>query len=333
MTLNPLDFVWIALGLVGLFFGGEWLVKGASRLAVAFKISPLVIGLTIVAYGTSMPEMIVNIQAAVSGNADIAMGNIVGSNIANIGLILGLSALIWPMAVHGQFLTREIPIMIVVSIALLLLSLDGQLSSVEGISLFIGAAAFTLISYVLARRDGSELTAEAEEFEAKEGITKGKTNIPLEVGRVALGVLILVIAADRLVFGASNVARAFGVSELAIGITLVAVGTSLPELATSLVAALRKESEIAIGNVVGSNIFNILGILGITSILKPININPQLTQVDMFVMIGMAVALFVLVLNRKLTRWEGVLLLLAYAAFVVWSFLPRPAAQALLMLQ
>jgi len=332
MTLNPLDFVYIVLGLAGLFFGGEWLVKGASRLAVALKISPLVIGLTIVAYGTSMPEMLVSVQAALAGNADISTGNIVGSNIANIGLILGVAALIWPMTVHGQFLTRELPIMIGVSIALLLLSLDGQISQVEGILLFSGAIGFTVLSYVLARREGSELVAEVAEFEEKEGISTPPIRIPIELGRALLGTVILVVASNWLVVGASNVARAFGVSELAIGITLVAVGTSLPELATSLVAALRKESEIAIGNVVGSNIFNILGILGVTAALKPININPQLIQVDMFVMIGMAVLLLVLVLNRKLSRWQGGLLLALYVGFVIWSFAPRPAAQALLML-
>ncbi len=332
MTLNPLDFVYIVLGLAGLFFGGEWLVKGASRLAAAFKISPLVIGLTIVAYGTSMPEMLVSIQAALAGNADISTGNIVGSNIANIGLILGVAALIWPMTVHGQFLTRELPIMIGVSIALLLLSLDGQISQVEGILLFSGAIGFTVLSYVLARREGSELVAEVAEFEEKEGISSPPIRVPIELGRALLGTVILVVASNWLVTGASNVARAIGVSELAIGITLVAVGTSLPELATSLVAALRKESEIAIGNVVGSNIFNVLGILGVTAAVKPVNINPQLIQVDMLVMIGMAALLLVLVLNRKLSRWQGGLLLAIYIGFIVWSFLPRPAAQALLML-
>jgi cation:H+ antiporter len=323
MILDPLDFVRIVVGLVGLFIGGDWLVKGAARLAAAFKISPLVIGLTIVAYGTGTPEMLVSVQAALRGSADIATGNIVGSNISNTGLILGASALIYPMVVHGQFLRRELPIMIGVSVSLLLCAADGTLSQLEGLLFVIGLAIFTVISYWLARRERQQMTQEALEFEAERSIIDGRVNILIEIGRVLVGIGVLVVASDWLVAGASNIARALGVSELVIGITLVAVGTSLPELATSLVAAFRKESEIAIGNVVGSNIFNILGILGVTATLSPVTVNPQLIRADIPIMIGFAGVLFVLVLNGRLSRWRGGLLLLGYVAFVTYAFLPR----------
>lgn len=323
MQLDLLDFVYILIGLVGLFVGGDWLVRGAARLAVAFKISPLVIGLTVVAYGTGAPEMLVSVQAALLNSADIATGNIVGSNISNIGLILGASALIYPMVVHGQFLRREIPIMIGVSVALLLLSIDGNLSQVEGLIFIVGAVVFTVVSYLFARSESRQITPEAVEFETERGIIDGKVNILVEIGRVLVGVAILVVGSNLLVTGATNIARVLGVSELVIGITLVAVGTSLPELSTSLVAAFRKESEIAIGNVIGSNIFNILGILGVTALLQPVRVNPRLVQSDMLIMIGFAVALFMLVLNGKLSRWQGALLLLGYGAFIVYSFLPR----------
>ncbi|GAB4550470.1 MAG: calcium/sodium antiporter [Anaerolineae bacterium] len=316
------DIFWILIGLAGLFYGGNWLVKGAARFANALGISPIVIGLTIVAFGTSMPEMLVSAQAALRGNADIATGNIVGSNIANIGLILGLAALIYPMTVKLQFLRREIPIMIGVLVLFLFMAQDLIIVRGEGVVLLLGVVAFTVLSYVFAKREGAELAAEIEEFEATKSYRGGK--LAGDLGLMAIGILVLVIASDRLVFGAVNIARAVGISELAIGITLVAVGTSLPELATSLIAAFKKESEIAIGNVVGSNIFNVLGILGVTSLITSVNVNPQLVQIEMFIMIGFAIALLVFCLERKLTRWEGAILLTAYAAFIAYSFWVLP---------
>lgn len=195
-------------------------------------------------------------QAALRGNADISIGNIVGSNIANIGLILGLAALVYPMTVKLQFLQREIPIMIGVLVLFVFISQDFAIVRAEGVLLLAGAVAFTILSYVFAKREGAELTAEIEEFEAVEGYRGGK--LLSDLGLIAIGIITLMVASDRLVFSSVNIARSVGVSELAIGITLVAVGTSLPELATSLIAAFKKESEIAIGNVVGSNIFNYL---------------------------------------------------------------------------
>ncbi|MCS6872303.1 MAG: calcium/sodium antiporter [Anaerolineae bacterium] len=316
-----LDVLWIAVGLAGLFFGGNWLVKGAARLAQTLGVSPIVIGLTIVAYGTSTPELLVSLQAALGGNADISMGNVVGSNIANIGLIIGLSALVYPMVVQLQFLQREIPIMIGVSVLFLFLAQDGVIGALDGAIFVIGAAAYTVLSYLIAKQEGKELIRQTQEFTAV--IAKPTNHLFNDLLLVAVGIVVLLFGSDRLVLGAVNIAEAIGVPQIVIGITLVAVGTSLPELATSVIAAFRRESEIAIGNVVGSNIFNIFAILGITSLITPINVNPRLLQVDTFVMLGFSVALFVFCLNRKISRREAILLLTAYTAFAVYNFAPR----------
>jgi cation:H+ antiporter len=316
-----LDVIWIAVGLAGLFFGGNWLVKGAARLAQTLGVSPIVIGLTIVAYGTSTPELLVSLQAALTGNADISMGNVVGSNIANIGLILGASALIFPMVVQLQFLRREIPIMIGVSILLFILAQDGSIGSIDGLIFVIGAVGYTAFSYLVAKRAEPELVRQTQEFTAV--IAKPTNTLLSDLLLVAVGIVVLLIGSDRLVFGAVNIANALGVPQIVIGITLVAVGTSLPELATSVIAAFKRESEIAIGNVVGSNIFNIFAILGITSLFTPINVNPRLLQVDIFVMLGFAVALFIFCINRRISRREASILLIAYTIFTVYAFLPQ----------
>ncbi|PJF35640.1 MAG: hypothetical protein CUN49_09545 [Candidatus Thermofonsia Clade 1 bacterium] len=316
-----LDVVWIAVGLAGLFFGGNWLVKGAARLAQTLGLSPIVIGLTIVAYGTSMPELLVSLQAALGGNADISMGNVVGSNIANIGLIIGASALIFPMFVQLQFLNREIPIMIGVSLLLFALAGDGQISQLDGLLFMAGAIGYTAFSYLMAKRESPELLRQTQEFTAV--IAKPTNRLLNDLFLVGIGIVVLLFGSDRLVLGAVNIAEALGVPQIVIGITLVAVGTSLPELATSVIAAFKRESEIAIGNVVGSNIFNILAILGIAGTIIPINVNPRLLQIDMFVMIGFAVVLLIFCLNRRISRPEALVLLGAYTAFTIYTFLPR----------
>ncbi len=316
-----LDVLWIAVGLVGLFFGGNWLVKGAARLAQTLGVSPIVIGLTIVAYGTSTPELLVSLQAALGGNADISMGNVVGSNIANIGLILGVSALIFPMVVQLQFLRRDVPIMIGVSVLFLFLAQDGRIGSLDGLLFVTGIVAYTVFSYLMSKRDAPELIRQTQEFTLV--IAKPTNRLLNDLFLVAIGVAVLLFGSDRLVLGAANIATALGVPQVVIGVTLVAVGTSLPEFATSLIAAFKRESDIAIGNVVGSNIFNILAILGIVGLIAPINVNARLLQVDTFVMIGFAVALFVFCLNRRISRREAALLLIAYAIFTVYAFVPR----------
>ncbi|MCS7070260.1 MAG: calcium/sodium antiporter, partial [Anaerolinea sp.] len=245
-----LNLILVGLGLVGLFFGGDWLVKGAARLATALGVSSLVVGLTVVAVGTSMPELLVSISAALQGVNEIVLGNILGSNIANIGLILGVAALIAPIAVHWKLLIREIPIMIAASVLALLLALDGSLSLIDGALLMVGFGVFSLILLRTGIVEEGEIAPELSEFEAEQGIT-ARTSIPVELGRVAVGLILLIAGAQFLVQGATGIARAAGVSELLIGLTLVAVGTSLPELATSVMAAIRKESDIAIGNVIG----------------------------------------------------------------------------------
>lgn len=318
------NFLMIAAGLAGLFFGGEWLVKGSSRLARSFGISALIIGLTIVAIGTSTPELIVSVDAALRGSSDISVGNIIGSNIANIGLILGIAGLISPMVVKTSLVRREIPIMVGVTLLLLLLVGDGTISQGDGLLLLVGMVAFiSLLIYAEQRASAAEQALEAgveAELEAEiDGNITAKQR-PREALRVVLGIALLVVGARLTVDGAVALARGIGVSELVIGITLVAVGTSLPELATSVVAAFRGEADISIGNVVGSNIANILLILGVTSVISPVSVAPQIIRLDIWVALGFALVLFPFALNQKLTRWEAGVLLAVYIGYILVTF-------------
>lgn len=306
------DLVYVALGLVGLFLGGDWLVRGASRIAQAFSISPLIIGLTIVAIGTSAPELVVSLIAATQGNSGIALGNVLGSNIANIGLILGLTGVISAVAVKETLVRREIPIMILTTFFATLLVLDGQLSRLDGILLLFGFLVFTLMFYYLARADSMDEDDEPRDTSIR---------IPVEIGFVLLGSVGLVLGANFLVEGATNIARALGVPDLIIGVTVVAIGTSLPELATSLTAAFKGESDIAVGNVVGSNISNLLLILGATSFVGPFTILPDLSAVgiEFIAMLGFSLMLWPFARNRVLSRFESALFLGAYLAFIIFS--------------
>lgn len=306
----------LAVGLVGLFFGGQWLVTGSSRLARSLGISALIVGLTVVAMGTSAPELLVSIDASLRGSPDIAVGNVVGSNIANIGLILGLAGLIYPISVHVNLLRREIPIMVVVTVAAFVIFLDGMITQFEGLLLVGGLLAFLGFMVVSARK---EQKVDHHIPEDEDIIPPASINRPLELGRLALGLVVLVVGAQFTVDNAVNIARTFGVSELIIGVTLVAVGTSLPELVTSVMAALRKESDIAIGNVVGSNIFNVLAILGLTTFIQPIPVAGQIVRFDGLVMIAFAVLLVPFVLNRRLGRRESAIFLSAYIVYVIVS--------------
>jgi cation:H+ antiporter len=315
----------IAAGLAALFYGAEWLVKGAVRIAQALGVPALVIGLTLVAFGTSMPEFIVSITAALRENSDIALGNVVGSNIANIGLILGIVGLLFPIFVNSQVLRREIPQMIGVSLIAWFFAWDGEIVQWEGILLFIGVIVFTAYSYYTSRqatKNDAELAtiAEIEEFIEAEGDAPAKVNFVLETGRAVLGIAVLMLGAQWLVEGATFIARSFGISELVIGLTLVAIGTSLPELATSLVSAFRKEDDISVGNIVGSNIFNLLAVLGGASVIRPVTVDMVSRNVDFPVMIGFAVVLIPLFWSGKLARWHGALLLLAYIVYCAYLF-------------
>lgn len=305
-------------GLGLLFIGGNWLVQGSSRLAQSIGISPLIVGLTIVAVGTSAPELIVSVSAALSGSADIAVGNIVGSNIANIGLILGLSALIYPVSVHVTMLRREIPIMIAVTLIVVFMFQDLILSRLEGILLLGGFLLFTGFMIFYSRQE-QNITHNIPEEEAVTESASLQRN--RELLRLVVGIVLLVVGAQLTVNNATILARNVGVSELVIGVTLVAVGTSLPELVTSVTAAIRKESDIAIGNVVGSNIFNILGILGISAFIQPIQVASQSATVDSLVMIVFSLLVLPFVLDRKLGRIEGGIFILAYIGFILYTIL------------
>lgn len=304
-----------ALGLLSLYYGANWLVRGSSRLAISFHISPLIVGLTVVAVGTSMPELLVSVTAALEGQSDISVGNIVGSNIANIGLILGISGLIRPLKVHVSIVRREIPIMITVAIFSYLIILDGQIGRLDGILLVFGYLAFTGLFYFLATQERSE--AKLDDLPAN----GSSINRWWELGYVTVGVIVLMLGANWLIDGAVAIARSIGVSELVIGLTMVAVGTSLPELATSAVAAFKGESDIAIGNVVGSNITNILLILGTTVTIRPVIIDPGLRSFEFLLMIGFSILLYPFALNEVLGRRESAIFVGAYLAFAVFAFL------------
>jgi cation:H+ antiporter len=310
----------IAGGLIGLYFGGEWLVKGASRTALSFALSPLIIGLTVVSIGTSAPELLVSVQAALNGSAGIALGNVIGSNIANIGLILGVTGLIKSIRVQDSLVTREIPLMLVVTVFASLLILDGTLSRLDGVLLLFMFVAMNGLFYYLARQDPSEVDLTIDEDH--DGIPDAQeVKIPVELVRILFGIGSLVLGANLLVSGASDIARSVGISELVIGLTMVAFGTSLPELAASVTAALKDEADIAIGNVIGSNIANLLLVLGATAFILPFDVGGELSVVEFVAMIGFSFMLLPFARNRELSRRESALFLGAYLAFVTYSFL------------
>lgn len=312
----------VVLFIAGIFLlvaGAELLVRGASRLAVALGISPLVIGLTIVAFGTSAPEMAVSVVSALGGQAgaDIAIGNVVGSNIFNVLLILGVSALIAPLVVSQQLVRIDVPIMIAASIAMLLFALDHRVARFEGILLFGGVIGYTTFAIVKGRRESESVQEQyALEFGKRpDGAIPIGTNLILVLG----GLVMLVVGSNWLVDGAIAIARALGVSELVIGLTIVSCGTSLPEVATSVMASIRGERDIAVGNVVGSNIFNTLAVLGLAAMAAPAGVNVSATAlgVDIPIMIAVSVAcLPVFFTGYTIARWEGFVFLGYYVAYV-----------------
>lgn len=302
--------LYILGGLTGLFLGGEGLIRGSSSLAIRVGISPLVVGLTVVAFGTSSPELLVSLKAAIMGSSSIALGNVIGSNIANIALILGLSAVITPIEVHANVIKREIPIMIVVSLLLIFFLLDGTLGFIEGLIFIILLIAYTVVNILLSLKENKEIEKEFEE-----GL-KSRLNIPLATLFIIVGLVLLFFGADLFLKGAVSLAKMFNVSDAIIGLTIVAVGTSLPELFTSIVATIKKESDIAVGNVVGSNIFNILSILGISAIIVPIS-SSQISIIDLGAMLAAALILLPLSYTGfRISRLEGLLLLIGYFAYI-----------------
>lgn len=299
-------------GLVLLAVGAEGLVRGSSATALRLGVTPLVIGLTVVAFGTGSPELFVSVEAAYRGNSGIALGNVVGSNISNVALILGLSALARPMRVRSELIRREVPLMIGVTLLLCLLLFDGTLSRMDGLLLTMGSVAYTVFAYMAARRDRSAVVA--EEFD--EALTEPKRSVWLDVAFILSGFAALLIGAKLLLGGATVVAERFGISQVVIGLTIVAIGTSLPELATSVVASVRGQADVAFGNVIGSNVLNILCVLGVAALIRPIEVQ-GLRPLDVGVLVGSAV--LVLPLMRRgfiLNRWEGAVLLAGYAAYL-----------------
>lgn len=326
-----MTIIMLAVGLALLVVGAEALVKGASRLAVAVGISPLVIGLTIVAFGTSAPEMAVSVGAAWSDAADLALGNVVGSNIFNVLFILGTSALIAPLVVAQQLVRLDVPLMIAASIVVWLMALDGCIGRLDGIVLFSGIIAYTVFLVTQSRKEKNpEVVAEYNrEFgETKAGTTKHFTNVTL----MLIGLALLVAGSQLLVKGAVQVAEYFGVSELVIGLTIVAAGTSLPELATSIIASIRGERDIAVGNVVGSNLFNLMAVLGLSGVVSPagIPVPASVLAFDIPVMVGVAVAcLPVFFAGFVISRGNGALFLFFFVAYTFYVVMSATQAQNL----
>lgn len=307
--------LYIIGGSIGLFIGAEGLVRGASSLAIRLGISPLVVGLTVVAFATSSPELVVSIKAAIEGNPGIVVGNVVGSNICNIALILGVAAMISPMSVKSQVIKREIPIMIIVSVILLLILLDDTITRVEGVFLVIGIITYIILGYKysIKEKDNEEVIKEFEEI-----IPKSPYKVWQSLVLMLVGLGLLVFGSNLFVDGAVTIAEKFGVSQAVIGLTIVALGTSLPELTTSIVAAFKNENDIAIGNAVGSNVFNILSILGISSLISPIS-NTGITMVDLSIMMFFTILILPLSKTKfTLRRWEGALLFCGYVTYVIY---------------
>lgn len=299
-----MTYLLFVVGLVGLFLGGEYLVRGASSIARKFNLSPMVIGLTIVGFGTSAPELLVSVQAALEGQPAIAIGNVLGSNIANILLILGVSAAISALMIPLRKIWRDLGFMLAATALIWWMLLDSTVTRTEGMILVAGLLIFLTTAFVTGQVEPDDADA-------------APVSMPIALAQTIGGLIVLVIGARLLVDSATEIARAFGISEAVIGLTIVAVGTSLPELATSIIAAIRKQTEIAVGNVVGSNIFNIFAILGITALITPIPADPRFASIDMLWVAATAVGLtLVAVFLKGIPRIAGAGLLVIYGGYV-----------------
>jgi cation:H+ antiporter len=311
--------VWmnIALGLVMLLVGGELLVRGAVASAKAMGVSPLLIGLTLVGFGTSTPELVTSVTAALNGSPGIAVGNVVGSNIANILFILGLSALIYPMAVNPKGFKRDAFMVSAAALACMLVVLHGRMSMWLGVLFIACLLAYVVFVYLQEKRAPDEAALVAEH--RAEDAPAGPSNMLLSVGMAVVGIAITIFGAGFLVDGSIALAKNLGVSDTIIGLTIVAVGTSMPELVTSVMAAIRRHADVAYGNIVGSNIFNVLFILGTTSIIQPFDIPGQIARFDIWVMLA-ATGLLVYFARTgaRLQRWEGGVFVAAYAAYTAY---------------
>lgn len=308
----------IIVGLVGLMLGGELLVRGAVSAAKAFGISPMVIGLTLVGFGTSTPELVTSLQAALAGSPGIAIGNVVGSNIGNVLLILGIAALIAPIAVDPAALKRDGAVMIAATALCMGAVVVGQVDRLAGALLVVGLAVYLTVTLLLERRASKSPSADvyAAESEAVPGPDYSLGwSLLLALG----GLIITILGARFLVSGAVTAAQAIGLSEAVIGLTIVAIGTSMPELVTSVIAVRKGQGDVALGNVIGSNIFNILGILGVTALVQPMVVPAQIIEFDMWVLAASAVLLVVFArTGRRISRLEGAVMLALYVAYLAW---------------
>ena len=310
-----LAIIQLVAGFVLLYFGGDWLVNGGVALARRYRISSLVIGMTIVAFGTSAPELLVSMMSSIKGSAGIAMGNVIGSNIANIGLILGLTALLCPIPTQNRKVSANGLVMILASLLVLVFSLNNGLSRVEGLVLFAGIILFTVLSIRLGRTKKEDAITDTE-TQVKE------VSVLAALMLIALSCAMLAFGADFMVDGATTVAQALGVSDKVIGLTVVALGTSLPELAASIAAAIKKEMDISIGNIIGSNIFNLMCVLGVSASIRPIQFDYTQYRMDFVIMMAFSAGLIILIqpwkAQGRLSRISGIIIFAAYVIYA-WS--------------
>ncbi|MGF1592419.1 MAG: calcium/sodium antiporter [Kiloniellaceae bacterium] len=322
--MTTLAFLQAGGGLALLFVGGEVLLRGAVGLSLRFGLSPLLIGLTVVAMATSMPELVVTVTAGLQGASDIGVGNVVGSNIANILLILGIAALLCPIVREPRRVLRDTLAMVAATAIFILMAFSQRLSFAHGAAMVLLLVGYLVMSYMVERRGGNDAAAGLEAIEEAGATPKSAW---LAVALVVVGICALAVGSDLLVRGATVIARAAGVSETVIGLTLVAVGTSLPELATAIVAAYRGQTEVALGNVLGSNIFNILLILGALFMIIPVDVAPEILRFDIWILAGVTLlALPVLLLGKRINRYHGAAFLVLYLAFVWIQFDPHKQA-------
>ncbi len=308
-----MEIVWLLVSLVILYFGAEWLVSGASSFAARLGVSPLIIGLTIVSMGTSAPELVVSVKAAMNGQSALSIGNVLGSNLFNIGIILGISALIYPLAIKRQLLKLDAPVMVLTSVLFLILFLDGKISFIEAFLFVVLFTAYMTYLFLTSVKNKNKETMD------EEPIKKYKHWI-IDILLISSGLVGLIYGSNLLVDNAVIIAHKLGMSEALIGLTIIAAGTSMPELATSVVAAMKKRSDIAIGNVVGSNIFNLLLILGVAGIIYPIE-TPDINIVDSLFVVGISALLwFFMKIGTRVRRWQGAFFLGVYMFYFYMKF-------------
>lgn len=317
-----MDLLFIAAGLVFLFLGGEALVRGASMIAHRMGMSPLLIGLTVVGFGTSMPELLVSVRAALEGSPDLAIGNVVGSNIANLLLIGGLAAMLSPFAAKGQFPARDILAMLGAAVVVLGLAFWGSVDRPIAGLMLAALVTYLVITYRASRRETLQGRSTDIPFDPPKKGVRGALSVFLALIFVTIGIAALMQGANLLVFGATEIAGRWGISEAVIGLTIVAVGTSLPELATTIIAALRRQSAIAVGNIIGSNIFNVFAILAATAFVQPLSIPVAMVQLDAPLLVAItALAAILLLAAPRLGRITGGVALVSYTAYIGYLFL------------